>query len=196
MSRPAILDRVDAHGFASFSGPWNVNVIAVRTRDGVPDVFDDWLHVVYQDAAENWHDLAVKCTTDPGLYFLHKPYNPDFGTAILVAPQQARSVYRIDKHAGRYDALCQRGKNPVSVYRDRNMDSIHDHDPETITTGSNYGINVHRAAAHKASETVHNWSAGCVVVQCPLEFDAVMSVLKKSADVYGNAFTLTILKEE
>ena len=196
MEKPAILDRVEAHGFVTFDGPWNVNVIAVRTKDGVPNVFDDWLHIVYQDAAGNWQNLAVKCTTDPGLYFLHKPYNPDFGTAILVAPQQARSVYRIDKHAGQYDALCQRGKNPVSVYRDRNKDSIHDHDPDTITSGSNYGINVHRASAYKASKAVHNWSAGCVVCQCPLEFDTVMAVLKKSADVYGNSFTLTILNQE
>jgi hypothetical protein len=190
-TQPAILDRVRAAGGAVFTtGAYNLNLVAVRSGSPQPNRFDDLLYVVYRkNPAGPWTIDTYACTTDPGRYWLQHPGNVD-GTAILV-PGQYRGAWKLGKHRGVYDALVQR--KPVRVWRDA------DGDAEAEGGGKVYeglfGINVHRANAQAASVAVEKWSAGCIVVADPGDFARLMMLCRRSAQSYGDAFTLTLLDE-
>ena len=157
---------MNSKGYKFFTnGIFNVNIIGIRKTGGHTNSFDDEIHVIYRDDISIVHKI-YKVTTDPGFYYLENPMNVS-GTAILV-PGQYRGTYKIAKHRGQYDALCQR--KPVKVYRDRNKDFILDKDPETVSEGY-FGINIHRSNANRESTQVDRWSAGCQVFACPKAFD-------------------------
>jgi len=141
--RPLILDYVDSLGHAVFeNGEYNLNIIGIRSKDHQANSFDDRICVAFKDE-QGWTVRTWECTTEPGRYWLENPSNVN-GTAILV-PGQYRSVWKIDKHQGRYDALCQRN-GTVKTYRDDNKDDIIDLDVQSITEGM-FGINIHKAGA-------------------------------------------------
>ena len=99
-----------------------------------------------------------------------------------------------DKHGGRYEAVCQRN-GKVKVYRDGNKDDLYDFDSDTITEGS-YGINIHRSSAYKTGTYINKYSAGCQVFADPDDFDDFMEICHKSKDVWGNAFTYTLIESK
>jgi|TARA_R100000084_G_scaffold31342_1_gene12046 hypothetical protein len=185
---PEILKRVKSLGHVVFTnGQWNVNLIGVRNSNRKANQFDDELHVVFKDHRDQWVDLSFTATTDPGTYWLHNPMRAA-GTAILVAGQY-RGSHKIGMHRGRYPALVQH--RPVKVYRDRNRDNVLDMDPNTAIEGI-YGINIHHAGYD--SHRVDKWSAGCTVIGSLTEWDAFMAVIRRSADLYGERFTYTLIE--
>ena len=116
------------------------------------------------------------------------------GTAILV-PGQYRGAYRLDKHQGRYEALCQR-EGKVKVFRDSNKDKILDMDPDTIEEGF-FGINIHRANARRESPEVQKWSAGCQVIADPSDYAELILLAHTQVDKRGfKTFTYTLIEEE
>ena len=187
---PAILQRVKDHSYAVFEhGQYNLNIVGVRTPAQAVNEFDDELHLVFKDHRDQWVDLSFACTTDPGLYWLKHPIRRA-GTAVLKTGQY-RGAYQIGQHRGRYPALVQR--RPVTVYRDRNRDEVIDMDPNTETDGI-YGINIHHAGHD--SHRVDRWSAGCTVVGNLLDWNILWSVIQRSADLYGDRFTYTLINKE
>jgi len=192
MSEPAILARAEREGHVVFRrGSYNLNIIGVRTTGREANKFDDWLHVVFKDDAGCWIDHCFRITTDAGNYWLHNPMKVS-GTAILVAGQY-RGAYKLGKHRGKYTALVQRGA-AVKIYRDNNRDSILDHDPDSIREGW-FGINIHRANPSRESTRVEKYSAGCQVFADPEEFDIFIALCEKSATIYGDTFTYTLLED-
>ena len=122
--RPEILDYAESLGYKVFeSGAYNVNIIGVRSADHKANSFDDVIHCVFKDEDDQWVHKSWACTTEPGNYWLENPTNVN-GTAILV-PGQYRGVWKIDKHQGKYAALCQRN-GKVKTYRDDTKDDIID----------------------------------------------------------------------
>lgn len=187
--KPVLLDYVAALGHAVFErGQYNLNIIGIRSKAWEPDKFDDRICVVYKDDS-GWVTRTWEATCDPGQYWLAHPMRPT-GTAILV-PGQYRGAYKIGKHRGKYDALTQRGGR-VKVYRDNNKDEVLDHDPESVTEGY-YGINIHKAG--EVSTEVNRWSAGCQVFANERDFDEFMSLVRKSAAIWGEFFTYTLVDE-
>lgn len=174
-------------------GKYNLNIIGVRSNqhNKVTNSYDDFLVVIY-NTDTSWKRQIYTITTEPGLSMMKLPSNVK-GTAIL-APGQYRGAYKIDKHRGKYDALCQRNK-VVKVYRDNNKDSVYDYKPENLDTGM-FGINIHRSNEFWTRNTVDNYSAGCQVFNDPKEFNSFMTLVKKSAKIYGNCFTYTLITEE
>jgi len=112
------------------------------------------------------------------------------GTAILV-PGQYRGVYKIGKHRGQYEALVQLGGR-VKVYRDRNKDEVLDMNPDTADEGY-FGINIHKAGTQ--STEVNKWSAGCQVFANEYDFRQFMNLVKRSAELWGETFTYTLVDE-
>ena len=167
--------------------PYNVNIIGVRNMDGRVNKFDDMILVIYRDSYKRWIVDSYQATTDPGLYWLKKPMKVA-GTAILV-PNQYRGAYKIDKHQGKYEALCQRGAE-VTIWRDNDRDSQHDMKGE-LHSGW-YGINIHKAG--KDSSLVNKWSAGCQVFKNASDFSQFMVTVKESAKRLGNSFTYTLIE--
>jgi len=187
---PAILTRSEAAGHTVFKrGSWNVNLIGVRTAARDANLFDDWIHAVFKDDSGAWVDLSLECTTDPGTYHLENP-GRSAGTAILKAGQY-RSVWKIDLHQGKYEALCQRN-GEVTVFRDATKDSTLDMSNDSVMDGW-FGINIHKAGSD--STIVNKWSAGCQVIANAAEFEIFMAIIRKSAALHGDTFSYTLLED-
>ena len=184
-------------GYVFFeSGIFNVNIIGIRSKEKKSNKFDDTMLLIYKNKKKEWEVQSAVITTDPGEKYLVHPMNRK-GTAILV-PNQYRGVYKVDIHARHnskfaHEALCQRG-NVLKVWRDGNRDKILDHDPETIDEGW-FGINIHRSKVGEASY-VGSYSAGCQVFKNGTDFKLFMSAVNKSAELYGNSFSYTLLEEK
>ena len=170
---------------------YDVNIVGVRNNhpsiaDKVTNLFDDCLTISYKDESKNWQFFCWSATTYPGKKGVMEYHNKK-GVARLV-PNQYRGVWKIDKHQGKYDALCQRLGN-VTVWRDANKDLIFE---EKVTDTGIFGINIHKAGLD--STWVENWSEGCQVFKRVKDFDAFMSICKKAAKIHGNKFSYTLLE--
>ena len=173
---------------------YDVNIVGIRNSDTegrVTNHYDDNMTISYKVNGE-WKYYCWPCTTDPGKYWIDHPCNSD-GCAILV-PDQYRSVYKIDLHNGKYQALCQRN-GKVKVYRDNNEDDIYDYDADTIQSGY-FGINIHRSSAYSTTTYIDKYSAGCQVFANPDNFDDFMEICRKAEDIWGNSFTYTLIESK
>ena len=177
-------------------GSYNVNIVGIRATEKKTNVFDDTMLLIYKNKKKEWEVLTSVITTDPGEKYLVHPINKK-GTAILI-PDQYRGVYRVSIHARNnakfaHEALCQRG-GKLRVWRDGNRDSVLDHDPESIDEGW-FGVNIHRSKASGSASYVGSYSAGCQVFKNSTDFKLFMDVVKRSAKIYGNSFSYTLLEE-
>jgi len=175
------------------NGKYNINIVGVRSGNHDSTKFDDILAVIFKSDDNEWEVLTYEITTEPGPSILRKPINPN-GTAVLV-PNQYRGVYKIDTHGGKYRhiALCQRN-GKVKVYRDTDKDGK----PETngLVEEGMFGINIHRHPRVGEKEYVQGSSAGCQVFKDSRQFAQFLETCNKSADIYGNSFTYTLIDEE
>jgi len=176
--------------FKNDTKPYNLNIVGIRSTNPTTNKFNDLMCVFWQYEGQ-WNIYKMQCTTLPGLYWLENPMNSK-GCAILKEGQY-RGVYKVDKHNGKYEALCQR-LGDVTVYRDDDEDKEYDMLEGTEQTGM-FGINLHRASAYKELEDVDKNSAGCQVIQDPNEFEIHMNVVSKAAEIWGNEFTYTLINE-
>lgn len=179
-------------GHVIYEQPFKLNIWGFRANTQTPNAFDDEMHVftnVAQSGKPNWAYLVFKCTTDPGTYWLNNPMNPQ-GTAILKAGQYV-NAYKIDKHAGKYYALCQR-LGAVTVIRDYNRDAVLDFYNGTEDTGM-FGINIHRARKDGESYIIDRWSAGCQVFKNGRDFDFFMKLCEVHRKMHGNVFSYTLI---
>jgi len=175
-------------GFKVFeTGEYNLNLVGIRSKDETTNTFNDVLAVFFKNAGE-WVLFQFPITTDPGQFYLEHPLSVH-GCAI-VKPGQYPGLWTLGFHRAQYKALVQTGD--VTVFRDNNQDKVLDF--ENPQTGR-FGINLHRAAKAGESQVVHKWSAGCQVMANPFDFDVLMSVCEKSASVWGNSFTYTLINE-
>jgi hypothetical protein len=186
---------VKAKGYKWFDDPANktydVNIIGVRNNapsvaDKVTNVFDDHLTITFKDEKGVEQFYCWMATCDPGKKGVMEFHNKK-GVARLV-PGQYRGVWIIDKHQGKYEALCQRAGN-VTVWRDGNRDLIFE---EKVTDTGMFGINIHKAG--QDSTWVENWSEGCQVFKRVKDFDVFMSICKKASKIWGNKFTYTLIE--
>lgn len=169
---------------------FDVNIVGVRnlsTGDKVTNVFDDFITISYKENGE-WKFYCWNATTDPGKKGVMEYHNKK-GVARLV-PAQYRKTWTVDKHQGKYEALCQRLAD-VSVWRDPDKDLIFEN---MLTDTGMFGINIHKAG--QDSTWVENWSEGCQVFKRVKDFDVFMGICKKAAKIHGNGFTYTLITSE
>ena len=170
---------------------YDVNIVGIRnssTGKVVTNVFDDTITISYKDENGVWQFHEWKNTTEPGKKGVQQYHNKN-GVARLV-PGQYRGVWAIDKHQGKYEALCQR-LGDVTVYRDANKDLVYD---ETKTETGMFGINIHKDG--QDSTWVENWSEGCQVFKRVKDFDVFMKICKKAAKIHGNHFSYTLIESK
>ena len=172
-----------------FTAPYELNIVGVRSPITRAGAFDDLITVFYRDQNRKWHFHAWPATTDPGLPYLHLPIN-DLGAAIL-AEGQYLDVYRIDKHRGQYDALCQRN-GTVTVIRDHNRDSILDWNNGIEVEGL-FGINIHRALKVGQTLMVERHSAGCQVFAHADHYEQFFKLCRLHERLHGNQFTYSLV---
>lgn len=194
-TRQQIEAAVKAKGYTWFNDELNkgydVNIVGVRnssTGKKVTNVFDDVITLSFKDEKGVWQYFQWANTTEPGKKGVQQYHNVN-GVARLV-PGQYRSVWTVDKHQGKYEALCQRLR-PVTVYRDANRDLVFD---ETKTDTGMFGINIHKAG--QDSTWVENWSEGCQVFKRVKDFDIFMKICKTAAKIHGNHFSYTLIESK
>jgi hypothetical protein len=198
LTRELIEETIKDKGYAWFEkGDYNLNIVGVRnesTNNIVTNRFDDKITLSYKVDGE-WVFKSFDATTDPGMYYVKNVMRKE-GVACLKEGQW-RSAYVIDKHRGKYEALCQRGKNPVVVYRDKNKDECYDLEDDNTQEGY-FGINIHRATARegKKSTQVDKWSAGCQVIASNDDWVDFMFACHKAESIWGNSFTYTLIKSD
>ena len=173
---------------------YDVNIVGVRNNapsvaKKVTNVFDDCLTITFKDEMGVTKFYCWMATTDPGKKGVQQFHNKK-GVARLI-PGQYRTTWAVDKHQGKYDALCQRLNN-VTVWRDANRDLIFE---EKVTDTGMFGINIHKAGI--ASTIVDGWSAGCQVLARADEYEIFMDLCRKQKLAgYGDKFTYTLLEEK
>lgn len=179
-------------GYTFFeNGVFNLNIIGIRSNIKQAGSFDDFICCIYKDDQGNWICKHWKATTDAGTYWLAKPMR-ESGAALLV-PNQYRGAFKIGYFKGRYKALIQH--KPMPVYRDNTRDRILDFDPKTIQTGM-WALAIHKSNPMFSSVINDKWSAGCQVFSSPNDFNEFVSIFEKSAKIYGDTFTYTLLEEK
>ncbi len=186
----AAMERLGHSVYKSDTTPYNLNIVGIRAAKPIVNKFN-CLMTVFWKYEGNWNIYKMQMTSLPGLHWLENPMNTK-GCAILKEGQY--KSYKVDKHNGKYDAICQR-LGDVTVWRDDDRDREYDMVKGTEMTGK-FGINLHRAHSNYELETVDKYSAGCQVIQDPDEFDVHMEVVKKAAEVWGNKFTYTLINEK
>lgn len=168
----------------------DINIVGIRnssTDRKITNQFDDWITVSLKvDGVWQFYQWSI--TTEPGIKGAVDFENPK-GVARLV-PGQYENVYRIDKHNGKYEALCQRN-GVVTVYRDANADLTFD---ENKTDTGSFGINIHKAG--QDSIQVDNWSAGCQVFKRAKDFNEFMILCKTVTKLNDNCFTYTLIESK
>lgn len=169
---------------------YDVNIVGIRnssTGKKVTNVFDDFLTISFRIDGV-WQFFIWNATTEPGKKGMLEGAAKG-GVARLV-PNQYRGIWKIDKHQGKYEALCQRNGD-VKVYRDANKDLVFD---ETKTETGEFGINIHKAG--RDSTWVENWSEGCQVFKRVKDFDQFMQICKMAAKIHGNHFSYTLIESK
>jgi hypothetical protein len=197
-TREQIKNAVESKGYKWFNDDSNksydVNIVGIRnssTGKKVTNVFDDFITISFKDENGTWQFYQWAATTDPGKKSMleWKKMGITGGCARLLAGQW-RTTWIIDKHQGKYDALCQRLAK-VKVYRDADLDLEYDEDK--VTEGI-YGINIHKSG--QDSTWVENWSAGCQVFKRVKDFDEFMKICKRATKIHGNKFSYTLLESK
>jgi len=190
-TREQVEAAVKAKGYVWFEDAANkgfdVNIVGIRnsaTGQAVTNAFDDTLTISYKENGA-WKFHSWSATTDPGKKGVLEYHNAA-GVARLVEGQY-RGSHTIRLHQGKYEALGQ-AKN-VKVYRDANKDLTYNEDK--IQEGI-FGINIHKAGAD--STYVENWSEGCQVFKKSADFEAFMTICRKSRVIHGNSFTYTLIE--
>lgn len=191
-SKELVEKAVKSKGYLWFeNGDFNLNIVGIRNSQPgalVTNIFDDLITLCYKENGV-WQYKQFAITTDPGTKAVKNYSNPK-GVARLI-PNQYRGMHKVRLHRGQYEALGQ--EKPCSVWRDKNKNMTFD---EVIVDTGIFGINIHRSNPKTQSEYVENWSEGCQVFKKVLDFNLFMSICKKSAEIYGNSFTYTLIESK
>lgn len=190
-----VRNAINAKGYKWFEDTdnkgYDVNIVGVRnssTGRKVTNVFDDLITISYKDDKGVWQYHEWMNTTEPGKKGVMQYHNPK-GVARLI-PGQYRGVWSIDKHQGKYEALCQRN-GTVAIFRDNNKDMNFD---DITRDNGMFGINIHKAG--QDSTWVENWSEGCQVFKRVKDFDAFMKICRIAAKIHGNKFSYTLIESK
>jgi hypothetical protein len=175
-------------GYVLHERPFELNIVGIRSKNVLPQRFDDEIHVFYRASQRKWNYHIFKATTDPGTFWLRNPIQEQ-GTAIL-AQGQYRNAYSIGLHQGKYNALVQ--AKPVRIIRDYDRNAKLDF-LNGIKEKGFFGINIHRAFSEGRTKFIDKFSAGCQVFQNANDFEKFMEMCRQHSILYGNQFTYTLI---
>ncbi len=191
LTKDLMIKAYEKKGYPLFTkGDYNLNIFGIRKNECTSNSFNDVLGLLYKLDGD-WILKKYEATTDPGLYYRQNPMNKA-GTAIIKEGYY-KGAFKLGLHHGSYSALTQ--NKPLELYRDRNKDGVLN--KEGTTSWEMAGINIHRATNVKGarSTAVNRWSAGCVVASGFDDFAQFMSIVKRSAEIYGPIFSFALFNE-
>ena len=158
-----------------------LTIVGIRMSNKA-NKFDDYVGVRWLTKDTDVFRL-YPATTKPGLHWLLKPMNKR-GTACMVIGFY-RSLWRIGKHQGKYDALTQ--ISPITLWMDGDKDGELEY-TNKVSFSVPVGINLHKASDNWLSVkreqllnlSVGAWSAGCQVIASAKHFNMLMWFVKQS----------------
>ncbi len=181
------------------------NIIGIRSNIDLPDIFNDYLCVVWKTSNQEQLKIYL-CTTDPGVYYQKKLLNSQ-GCAII-EPQQAVDSYSLGYHQGRdgkkinpktdkpypiHTALVLTGD--IKIKRDKDLDGKAGNSG-VVMSGRNTGCNIHGTQAGLVTKTIGPWSAGCQVIAYWKDKEEFISILQPYKTLCKNRFTYTLILEK
>ena len=181
-----------------YKRPGEINLFGVEgmnldgtLNDDAPDIYNDLIGAFEFD---NNGSVITRClavaTTEPGRYYTVTDPHPQ-GAARLALGQH-RDGWQVGLHRSRYEALVQSGREPVTVYRDKDKNYSR---PGDLPYTGWFGINIHKGTKN-AENRIGKYSAGCQVIQDPDDFTKFMKVVKGSRQYRNDRqcfFTYTLL---
>ncbi|MBP2831263.1 hypothetical protein J8281_03600 [Aquimarina sp. U1-2] len=176
-------------GYKLYDRPYELNIVAYRSRFVRSNRFDDEIHVFYKNELGKWIYHIFPATTDPGQYWLDNPMDPQ-GTSFLKKGQY-QDAYEIGYHRGIYEALVQ--TKEVTVIRDYDRKGLFKWFESGIEDTGTFGINIHRARKTGNTKSVDHFSAGCLVFANAEDFELFMKLARSHQQRYGNRFTVTLV---
>ncbi|MCG8323757.1 MAG: hypothetical protein MI921_29970 [Cytophagales bacterium] len=176
-------------GYKLYKQPYQLNIVAYRSKIVRSNQFDDEIHVFYIHSQGKWIYHIFAATTDPCQYWLDNPVHPQ-GTAFLKKGQY-EGAYAMGYHRGIYQALVQ--VQDVTVIRDYDRKGIFKWFESGYEDTGRFGINIHRARNEGKVKVIDDFSAGCLVFADAEEYDLFMKLVKIHRDRYGNRFTVTLV---
>lgn len=188
--------RYEEKGYKFFTGIYDLNIFGIRSNTKIAGEFDDWVGVAYLDNSRCERLFFAKATTDSGAKYLLNPLHPK-GAAIML-PGQYRKAYKLGIHgrtwaSGGYKALEQ--INPMRYVRDNNKNNILG-DSVTVPFEDILKTNVHRANKFKIIDRIGGYSAGCQVIQDPVQFETFICICEEQkTHGHGDFFTYTLFEE-
>jgi hypothetical protein len=186
-----------AKGFPFYeSGKYNINLYGRRNKDLTTiNKFNDVLGVAYVDGFGKAQCLEFEGTTKPGLSWLGDKVGNPKGTFILM-PGNHKKAWMIGLHhvgqPNQYEAFVQRTDGVFRGWRDGDKDGKFDFDGPIYTDVR--GLNGHRAGINE-TDNVGLYSAACQVVADDKEHSIWLSIGKRCAELYGNAFDYTLFQD-
>ncbi len=166
------------------------NIIGIRTTLNVPDIFNDFLVLVYKN---NLNEVLkiYPFTTDPGVAYQKKLLNSK-GCAVI-KPGQYENCYSLGLHQNKTDhrALIQTG--PITALRDKDLDGIAGN--SGIEDTGYFGCNIHGAQKAGITKNIGPWSGGGSVFPVWKDKEETMDICSKFKEHSNNKFTYTVIKE-
>lgn len=172
---------------------FNLNLVGIRHNNARVNYFDDFLFVFWKYKGV-WLSRQYNITTYPGKDYLGEKSVNRLGTAILKEghyPNSHQVGFHKVSSPSRYEALVHRGK--LTVYRDNNHDGKFDLRPETLDTGTGFGVNIHRARSGGVTVNVGPYSAGCQVFASFEQWTDFHKLFKKAETNWGKNFHYSLI---
>ena len=183
----SVVAELSAHNYKNIETAHIIGLRMPRPNNKVTNKFDDWIVLVVGGRMYGpW-----KCTTMPGLYYMINPMNEN--NTCVIHPGQYINCFVRGYHK---DYMAIRQCRPIKYYVDANKDGFYDLDENKTQVAIRY-TNVHRANPKFESIQVDNYSAGCIVLANPKDFNDMMALaLKRGDGPDKNLYTLTVLNWE
>lgn len=200
LSADQLIQSVKEIGFKVFEKPYDMTMVAIRSKNQLSNSFDDFFIPIYRNASRAYKIEPFTSTTDSGLYYLKNPMKKA-GTAILVPNVQTRGSHRFQKngHKG-YTAFRQ--IKPMPIVRNNAKDGkLHFElyeNPKNIIY-ENCSANIHRATPKEllASTVVGKWSAACQVLAEYFEWQRLCQLARRQMSAgHGDTFSFGIIEEK
>lgn len=174
-----------------------INLIAIRTRLQVPEVFNDILCIVYKkNGVDTLYTATI--TTEPGVYYQKHLLNPK-GCWVMM-PNQMINAYRAGFHQNKPDHRCLQSCGKIYGLREDDKDGIILNDKDAVAgwaDGNTIGANIHGAKKSvDLTDIIGQNSAGCQVHARWSKKEEMMDIVDLYKAVNKGLITYTLLTED
>jgi len=104
-------------GYQIYQQPFKLNIWGFRSKNELPNKFDDEFHVFFntrEGLFPKWAYFVFKCTTDPGTYWLKNPMHPQ-GTAAKILKLPLSTIKTQVRRARQNLIQSYKSKNGIAL---------------------------------------------------------------------------------